>query len=74
MVYYLQLQDRIEEALALFSSLKSPAEGQSLKVQFDYLEAYFDFFTGERDDYRKARGIVKKYEDYPHSQWKMMFL
>ena len=47
MVYYLQLQDRIEDAISLFQQIEPVEEGSSLKVQYDYLDAYIDFFTGQ---------------------------
>jgi hypothetical protein len=46
-VYYLQLQDRIPEAIKLFNTIpEPPKQNGTLRVQFDYLNAYFDFFTG----------------------------
>jgi len=36
--------------------------------------AYFDFFTGKKDNYKVAREIVSKYTDYPINSWKMLFL
>lgn len=48
MVQYLQLQDRVGEAIKVFEKIKEeelPKDG-SLKIQYDYMRAYFDFFTG----------------------------
>ena len=53
-VYYLQLQDRIEEAITLFKSIEPPAADSALKVQHDYLTAYFDFFNREDTQYLNA--------------------
>jgi hypothetical protein len=38
------------------------------------LSAYFDFFTGADDGYKVARRIVQRYDNYPVSHWKLMFL
>ena len=65
-VYYLQLQDRIDEAIHIFSQVKPISDDSCLKVQYDYMNAYFDFFTGMETNYQKARAVVKKYEKYPH--------
>ena len=73
-VYYLQLQDRIEEAITLFKTLKAPEANSMLKVQHDYLLAYFDFFTDAKDGYLVARRIVQQYDNYPITKWRMMFL
>lgn len=78
-VYYLQLQDRIPEALKVFEKVEQPASSEDadvneLDVQYDYLRAYFDFFTGAESKYSVARRVVQKYDNYPVSHWKMMFL
>ncbi len=76
-VYYLQLQDRIPEAIKLFSNLEMPELDDSthaLELQYDYFNAYFDFFTGAEDGYKVARRIVQRYDNYPVSNWKLMFL
>lgn len=67
-VYYLQLQDRISEAIKLFETLERPAavnqssfdesEATTLSLQYDYFSAYFDFFTGAEDGYKVARRIA----------------
>jgi hypothetical protein len=38
------------------------------------LLAYFDFFSGTDDEFKIARRIVQKYDNYPVSSWRMMFL
>lgn len=45
-----------------------------LEIQYDYLWAYFDFFKGAEDGYKIARRIVQRYDNYPVSHWKLMFL
>lgn len=73
-IYYLQLQDRIPEAIALFKKLELSGLDKSLQIQHDYLEAYFDIFTGAEEKYKIARTIVRKYDEYPVKHWRMMFL
>jgi hypothetical protein len=48
-VQYLQLQDRVTEGIELFKSvpLESLPEDGTLRIQHDYMSAYFDFFTGQ---------------------------
>jgi hypothetical protein len=48
LVQYLQLQDRVTEAIELFKGvpLESLPEDGTLRIQHDYMSAYFDFFTG----------------------------
>lgn len=55
----------------MFNTLEDPKKGQ-LKIQFDYLAAYFDFFTST--DFLVARRICQQYDDYPVMEWRMMFL
>ena len=74
LVYYLQLQDRIKEAISLFKTITPPEDLGSLKVQYDYCQAYFDFFTGAEENYLVARRIVQQYDNFPIRQWRMMFL
>jgi hypothetical protein len=50
-----------------------PEDG-SLRIQHDYMSAYFDFFTGQADGFKIARRIVQKYEDYPILAWRIPFL
>jgi hypothetical protein len=73
-IYYLQLQDRITEAIALFKNLKIENLEKSLKIQYDYMSAYFDIFTGAKDGFKVARTVLREYDNYPVHNWKMMFL
>ena len=43
-------------------------------MQYDYLLAYFDFFTGSQDSFKVARKIVKKYQEHPSEKWRVKFL
>ncbi len=67
-VYYLLLQDRIEEAVAAFGKLN--AEDTSMKMQYDYCAAYVDFFTSE---HARARAIAVKYAQHPVERWRKTF-
>ena len=53
-VYYLQLQDRVEEAIKLFKTIPEEC-GSEMQIQYDYFLAYFDFFTGRSENYKIAR-------------------
>ena len=45
-----------------------------MKIQHDYMSAYFDFFTGQEQGFKVARRIVQKYEEYPILAWRIRFL
>jgi hypothetical protein len=66
--YYLLLQDRIEEALGSFA--KVDATQIATRVQYDYLQAYLCFFTG---DVQKARSTAQRYGDYAVPHWQKRF-
>jgi hypothetical protein len=79
-VYYLLLQDRIDEARILFSKITAKAVKEDGKadgsehdsvLQYDYLTAYLDFFnpTGPT----KALAIAKKYKNYPIIKKRQLF-
>jgi hypothetical protein len=51
--------------------VKVPENGEALAFQYDYLLAYFDFFSGGEDGYKVARRIVQKYDTHPISHWRM---
>jgi len=55
------LQDRIPEAINVFKSidLKSQFPDETLQMQYDYMNAYFDFFTGAKEGFKIARSIVR---------------
>jgi hypothetical protein len=67
-VYYLLLQDRVEEAIAAFAKVDAAAVHE--KVQYDYLAAYLCFFTG---DTASARSTADKYKTYPVPHWQKRF-
>lgn len=45
----------------------------TLKIQYDYLTAYIDFFTGIDSNFATARKISKVYEEYPVLSWRVLF-
>ncbi len=67
-VYYLLLQDRIEEALAAFAEVS--ADHVAEKMQYEYCAAYLDFFS---DSPQKARAIAAKYAQHPVDRWRHAF-
>lgn len=67
-VYYLMVQDRIEEALARFHTVQP--ESLSTRIQYDYLRCYADFFEEKLAD---ARGLAHQYADYPVDRWRARF-
>ncbi|MDD5350549.1 MAG: hypothetical protein PHQ12_10095, partial [Chthoniobacteraceae bacterium] len=79
-VYYLFLQDRVEEALARLHAVSQERE-RAAKVrsgtplpkddlQFDYLRCYAAFYE---QNLGEARAIVKQYADYPVDRWRKLF-
>ena len=73
-LYYL-LQDKTIEAIDIFAQVDaSTIEDQgSMRVQFDYLAAYLDFFTGIETNFKTAREVSAKYAEYPVLYWKGLF-
>lgn len=76
LTYYLLLQDKIKEALSIYAKINPdhdiPKEG-TLRLQYDYMAAYLDFYTGS-PKFALARKIVAQYLNYPVNSWKLMFL
>jgi hypothetical protein len=68
LVYYLTLQDRIEEALATFAAIE-PGALES-KLQYDYMRAYLAFYTPEPS---AARDIAAPYVEHPVQRWRARF-
>lgn len=67
-VYFLFLQDRVEEALTRFKSID--AAKLPTKIQHDYFQCYAAFYEG---DLAAARGLAAKYADHPVPRWKLLF-
>jgi len=66
--YYLLLQDRIGDALASFARV-SP-DRLPMRIQYDYMRAYLDFFTPGT---AVAREIAERYRNYPATRWQKLF-
>ena len=66
--YYLILQNRIEEALTWFGSIEDSK--LQTQIQYDYLNAYLDFFRG---DYEHAAELASTYLEYPVPRWRDLF-
>jgi hypothetical protein len=66
--YFLLLQDRVEEALAAFAKV-DPKRIDS-RIQYDYLQAYLDFYS---DEHALARGIAERYREHPVARWRALF-
>lgn len=75
LIYYLLLQERINEALKIFNSIspgfadERAGEGS---LQYDYIAAYLDFYSGY-PNFTRAREIIDKYLDYPVIGWRNLF-
>ena len=67
-VYYLFLQDRIEEALARLAAIK--ADALPTRLQLDYLRAYAALYEEQT---QQARTIAAAYADYPVDRWRKLF-
>jgi hypothetical protein len=85
MCYFFILFNRIDEALELFQriqemSLSSTCGGSQLQVQYDYMDAYLDFYRRFPLDgssssilFPIARQHAKRYESYPQARWSLRF-
>ncbi|MCY2927218.1 MAG: hypothetical protein NT031_17655 [Planctomycetota bacterium] len=67
-VYYLLLQDRVEEAGAFFESVE-PAK-LATALQYDYAKVYLAFC---REDVQAARATAAAYKDHPVERWRNLF-
>lgn len=67
-VYYLLLQNRIDEALDVFAGIAR--ESLESKLQYDYMDMYLAFFKLDLD---RALVIADRYRDYPHPRWNSLF-
>ncbi len=68
LVYYLLLQDRIEDAFEFFSRINS--ESLQTKLQYDYLAAFMAMSAEELD---KAEQIAKARQQFPVDRWRKLF-
>ena len=74
-VYYLLLQDRVDEAITTFRKIdaKEIATSHNQQLQYDYLSAYLDFYTGF-PKFSVAREVVERYLAYPILSWRSLFV
>ncbi len=68
LVYYLLLQDRIDEAQAAFSQVSK--ERIVERMQYDYCAAYLALFTAEPT---RARSWAAPHLDHPVERWRLAF-
>jgi hypothetical protein len=67
-VYYLAAQNRVAEAIGQFGRIA--VDRVAMKVQYDYMAAYLDFFAEEPS---RARDIADRYKEFPVEQWQEAF-
>jgi hypothetical protein len=70
-IYFLLLQDRIDEADALLAQLDEQSQNQH-RLQFDYIQCFIDMYRGY-PSFAKARKIVGCYLEYPVQSWQKAF-
>ncbi len=68
LVYYMLLQNRLEEAIAHFA--KTDLASLESKLQYDYFAAYLDMLQGKFED---ADLRSQKYASYPNPRWRDWF-
>jgi len=75
LIYYLLLQDRVEEAIKFFGKIdhEQIQKDQEKELQYDYFAAYLDFYMGY-PKFSVATDICKKYLQYPVLSWRSLFL
>ena len=67
-VYYQLINNRIEDALQRFSKIKR--NDTSLKIQYDYLDAYFAL---QQAEVQRADAIVSRYTEFAIPRWQQRF-
>jgi len=67
-VYYMLLQDRVQEGIAAFEQV-DPDQLET-RLQYDYFAAYLDFFKPEPE---VAADIAQRYAKYPVDRWRKAF-
>lgn len=70
-IYYLLLQDRIDEAETVLSHIEQAVRGEH-ELQFDYIQCFIDMYKGY-PTFSKARKVSVKYVEYPVKSWHKMF-
>ena len=75
LVYYLILQDRMDDALNVFQKINKEEienNSKSFKIQYDYIFAYLDFCFGY-PEFTNAKSLCNKYKDFPLEHWREKF-
>ena len=88
-VYHLLLQERVDEARALFTSLPPPPGSKTVAdsaaasdagagvtwtvMQYDYIAAYLAFYAGDDASLAVAQRVADSYAQLPLAQWKPKF-
>jgi hypothetical protein len=76
LIYYLILQDRMEEALNILQKIKieemEDNKNKSYRIQYDYINAYLDFCFGY-PEFKIAKSLCSKYKDFPLEHWNEKF-
>lgn len=72
---YLILQDRVKEALEIFSQMKTEnyTNVKRMSIQYDYLKAYLSLYT-EYPTFKTAREISEKYIAHHLLSWRNRFI
>lgn len=75
LVYYLLLQDRIDEGIKFFNKINAEevAKNEEQQLQYDYFAAYLDFYIGY-PKFGVAREVCLKYLAYPVLSWRALFI
>ena len=76
LAYYLILQDRMEEAMDIFSQIKKEEindnQNKNYLIQYNYIYAYLDFCFGY-PEFNIAKSICDKYKNFPLIHWREKF-
>ncbi len=67
-VYYLLVQDRVEEARKFFAKVQP--DQLETKLQYDYFAAYLAMYESDLD---KARKLADLWREYPVDRWRNAF-
>ena len=59
---YLINQERMDESIKIFKKIDK--NNINIKIQYDYLKAYLDFFTGY-PNFEVAKKVCEEYLTYP---------
>ena len=73
LAYFLIVFNRVDTALTCFAKVARDAVPA---LQYDYMDAYLDFFRPSDDDevsYPRARAASETYASYPHRRWHDLF-